>query len=1326
MGYAVWEPATNVVLTNNDLTATPNASGVIINGNGLILDQTGKRYFEVEVTGVGDHSISCAIGIITSVGHSPTSQGWSFYGTTGHKRHSNTSQAYGDAYGVGDIVGIALNTDNGQCFFYRNGTYYGGAYTNCARPFIASIRFVSSDSYNGNVNYVLHSDPANMTGPIPNGYTAGYEAADNAKVIDSMTCAIGINASTRLTENASDSILLLHADSTDGSVVFKDNSVFDRAITVQGNAQHNTGEKKFGDSAAEFYRDSLPGLLSLPNLAERWERLGDNDFTIDFWFYYELGPSTLQRCVTLWGADSGNRAFAVFWLSSGGMRFQWQDNTGEYDYSSFGYPTIDAWNHAAIVKKGTRLMMFLAGNMSVDMIFPAGRTFGLCNLPLQIGGYDENNSGDAGTDTVGGFIDEVNIRTIAAWDSAFDPPSVPYGNPSLSFPEIFAKIGIGNEVTANTDAEQYAAWSDANIGNWSFTFSGPELMRISRVGEADHQRAEVDKTNATSKYYFEWIAYPGTNEANCFVGLTKYSDVYDEYLGYSDKEYSICAFNGKKYHASPGKFGVEYGLPFDGGDIVMCAHDPISGKIWWGKNGTWFDSGDPAAGTGEAYNNATGQLVASISGLQYGQGAKLRSSPHQLTYTPPVGFTPGIRGQDSGVPVYAEVINVIGIGGQTRFVEDAPPVGGNDEFVKFLLHSNENQGSVNFKNSAYNRPNSYPGLPRGTTFHTQSVKVFDRSSVQFNGSDSMVSFNSHTSWSLGTGSFTIDLWLRIHFNQTEDSGIISAGSSTSAGWCIFFEGQEGVGDGQRIVFKGNWGDLFIYCATDYNCIPLDSWVHLALVRDANVTPPVHQFYINGQPSGEAALNSSIPSATQDLGIGCKRYGVWEDDLFRGTLDEIRISVGIARWMTAFTPADGPYTSLQLDTAPFINATIGIKSKMEAWTDVDLPPAESFGNDINTVLLIHSDSVQGDTEFIDSSSNAGPLLRVGDTIHDDGDPKMGATAILFDGYGDQINTAKLSIYEFGFDPFTIDFWIKPKTLEYHAGIITNGDVANGGWVIEFDHGNGHLRFLANLEVVCETIDYISYMEWTHVALVRSNNTATGYQFYVNGYKSGEPGDATQALPVTDNGIMIGRGNSVFWPSFYYDGLLEEIRVSNIARYTEPFTVKEVPYSSPVTEYNPEILAGIGINATVWAGEQPRLPVKMINFTLGIGSTIRLATTSLATSTKIGIGAKMMVSPYIYSQVGVGIGIGSTMSFQSIRVAREVNIGIGIGTKLNMSNPVFLVVKGGIGIGSIFEINVMQTVKINVGVGISNSIVVLNNGDADPVDCELPEFSDKRWC
>jgi len=49
------------------------------------------------------------------------------------------------------------------------------------------------------------------------------------------------------------------------------------------------------------------------------------------------------------------------------------------------------------------------------------------------------------------------------------------------------------------------------------------------------------------------------------------------------------------------------------GDIVQVAVDVDAGKIWWGKNGTWVDSGNPAAGTNEKFSGLPSFLQPAFS-----------------------------------------------------------------------------------------------------------------------------------------------------------------------------------------------------------------------------------------------------------------------------------------------------------------------------------------------------------------------------------------------------------------------------------------------------------------------------------------------------------------------------------------------------------------------------------------------------------------------------------------------------------------------------------------------------------------------------------------
>lgn len=74
-------------------------------------------------------------------------------------------------------------------------------------------------------------------------------------------------------------------------------------------------------------------------------------------------------------------------------------------------------------------------------------------------------------------------------------------------------------------------------------------------------------------------------------------------------------------------------------DIIQFAVDMSSGKAWIGKNGTWYNSGNPAAGTGQWVSGIADPvyLAASIyTGV--GNTYRLQPSAASFSYSPPSGF----------------------------------------------------------------------------------------------------------------------------------------------------------------------------------------------------------------------------------------------------------------------------------------------------------------------------------------------------------------------------------------------------------------------------------------------------------------------------------------------------------------------------------------------------------------------------------------------------------------------------------------------------------------------------------------------------------------
>jgi hypothetical protein len=139
--YCTWNAlavgsASDLAPSNGNLDAT----GFSVSGNrnksitATIGVTSGKWYWEVAVISV-DNAPSCMIGISSKsspneLGDYPgaNSFGWSYYANNGTK-NNGTQLSYGASYTAGDVIGVALDIDNGTLTFYKNNISQGTAYT---------------------------------------------------------------------------------------------------------------------------------------------------------------------------------------------------------------------------------------------------------------------------------------------------------------------------------------------------------------------------------------------------------------------------------------------------------------------------------------------------------------------------------------------------------------------------------------------------------------------------------------------------------------------------------------------------------------------------------------------------------------------------------------------------------------------------------------------------------------------------------------------------------------------------------------------------------------------------------------------------------------------------------------------------------------------------------------------------------------------------------------------------------------------------------------------------------------------------------------------
>jgi hypothetical protein len=220
-----------------------------------------------------------------------------------------------------------------------------------------------------------------------------------------------------------------------------------------------------------------------------------------------------------------------------------------------------------------------------------------------------------------------------------------------------------------------------------------------------------------------------------------------------------------------------------------------------------------------------------------------------------------------------------------------------------------------------------------------------------------------------------------------------------------------------------------------------------------------------------------------------------------------------------------------------------------------------GIDANTKLLLHCDVVG--TTFTDSAPSPHTMTRRGDAQISAAQSKFGGASYLGDGTGDAVDTPDSTDWDFPGD-FTIDFWLRFTALPGAgnvASLVTQytGGAGVDGFLVQFrqDAPNNRLAFLTNdVEKGASSAWTPSTGVWYHIACVRSSGNI---QFYVDGATQGSSFALANDLSGNASPLVIG---ALLLTGSYIQSLnghMDEVRISNVARWTAPFTPPGEAYS-----------------------------------------------------------------------------------------------------------------------------------------------------------------------
>lgn len=214
---------------------------------------------------------------------------------------------------------------------------------------------------------------------------------------------------------------------------------------------------------------------------------------------------------------------------------------------------------------------------------------------------------------------------------------------------------------------------------------------------------------------------------------------------------------------------------------------------------------------------------------------------------------------------------------------------GIDSFTKLMLHMNSD-----FSDSS---ASGHTPTVSGATIDT-GIKKFGAGSGKFvTASSQSVAYPDHSDFDVGSGSFTIDFW---GYNLANaDSAVFQFYDASWASVVAY------IGATNLLLFLTSNGSSWdIASAVGMGLLPGAAWVHYALVRDINT----YYTFRAGLQVSTFTNSSSIYHAAGNVNIGRFRNSIGGLNYIDANIDEFRVSKGIARWTSNFTPPTSEYTS----------------------------------------------------------------------------------------------------------------------------------------------------------------------------------------------------------------------------------------------------------------------------------------------------------------------------------------------------------------------------------------------------------------------------------
>lgn len=172
---------------------------------------------------------------------------------------------------------------------------------------------------------------------------------------------------------------------------------------------------------------------------------------------------------------------------------------------------------------------------------------------------------------------------------------------------------------------------------------------------------------------------------------------------------------------------------------------------------------------------------------------------------------------------------------------------------------------------------------------------FEGSSLLLDGVGDYLTVPSNAAFTFGTGNFSIDCWVRITAYTNASNWIIGNYVGAAGGYFAFYIDSSGANLGFRNA------DTNVVTQALSSAIPTGVWKHLQVCRSGNTL----YFFLDGVLQGSGSAFSANLSSQGVCGIGSQAPSYPNDGELNGHIADLRVTKGVARNTTSFTPPSVP-------------------------------------------------------------------------------------------------------------------------------------------------------------------------------------------------------------------------------------------------------------------------------------------------------------------------------------------------------------------------------------------------------------------------------------